>query len=144
MMTPLHLTDKQLKVLKYVKKRLTPSTVREIALQVKLDKNTVYSLMTRLTRLGCVESFLQTDPDRPYITAERHYKFITMEPQKQEKLFQKKEDQMFCKKFSKTRITIPEPFFSDPFNMTGERDADKDNKRKHKRARNVQKTVAIA
>ena len=143
-MTPLPLTDKQLKVLKYVKKRATPSTVREIALQVKLDKNTVYSLMTRLTRLGCVESFLKKDPDRPYITAERHYKFITMEPQKQEKLFQKKEDQMFCKKFSKTRITIPEPFFSDPFNMTGERDADKDNKRKHKRARNVQKAVAAA
>ena len=143
-MTPLPLTDKQLKVLKYVKKRATPSTVREIALQVKLDKNTVYSLMTRLTRLGCVESFLKKDPDRPYITAERHYKFITMESQKQEKLFQKKEDQMFCKKFSKTRITIPEPFFSDPFNMTGERDADKDNKRKHKRARNVQTPVATA
>ena len=143
-MTPQPLTDKQLKVLKYVKKRATPSTVREIALQVKLDKNTVYSLMTRLTRLGCVESFLKKDPDRPYITAERHYKFITMEPQKQEKLFQKKEDQMFCKKFSKTRVTMPEPFFSDPFNMTGERDADKDNKRKHKRARNVQKAVATA
>ena len=103
-MTPQPLTDKQLKVLKYVKKRATPSTVREIALQVKLDKNTVYSLMTRLTRLGCVESFLKKDPDRPYITAERHYKFITMEPQKQEKLFQKKEDQMYCRKFSKTRL----------------------------------------
>ena len=143
-MTLQPLTDKQLKVLKYVKKRATPSTVREIALQVKLDKNTVYSLMTRLTRVGCVESFLKKDPDRPYITAERHYKFITMEPQKQEKLFQKKEDQMFCKKFSKTRITIPEPFFSDPFNMTGVRDAHQDNKRKHKRTRNVQKTVATA
>ena len=143
-MTPLPLTDKQLKVLKYVKKRATPSTVREIALQVKLDKNTVYSLMTRLTRLGCVESFLKKDPDRPYITAERHYKFITMEPQKQDKLFQKKEDQMYCRKFSKTRVTMPEPFFSDPFNMTGVRDANKDNKRKYKRARNVQKTVATA
>lgn len=143
-MTPLPLTDKQLRVLKYVKKRATPSTVREIALQVKLDKNTVYSLMTRLTRLGCVESFLKKDPDRPYITAERHYKFITMEPQKQEKLFQKKEDQMYCRKFSKTRVTMPEPFFSDPFNMTGVRDANKDNKRKHKRTRNVQKTVATA
>ena len=143
-MTPLPLTDKQLRVLKYVKKRATPSTVREIALQVKLDKNTVYSLMTRLTRLGCVESFLKKDPDRPYITAERHSKFITMEPQKQEKLFQKKEDQMYCRKFSKTRVTMPEPFFSDPFNMTGVRDANKDNKRKYKRARNVQKTVATA
>ena len=143
-MTPQPLTDKQLKVLKYVKKRVTPPTVREIALQVQLDKNTVYSLMTRLTRLGCVESFLKKDPDRPYITAERHYKFITMEPTKQEKLFQKKEDQMFCKKFAKTRVTMPEPFFSDPFNMTGARDANKDNKRKHKRTRNVQKTVATA
>ena len=143
-MTPQPLTDKQLKVLKYVKKRATPTTVREIALQVKLDKNTVYSLMTRLTRLGCVESFLKKDPDRPYITAERHYKFITMEPQKQDKLFQKKEDQMYCRKFSKTRVTMPEPFFSDPFNMTGVRDANKDNKRKHKRTRNVQKTVATA
>jgi hypothetical protein len=126
-MTPQPLTDKQLKVLKYVKKRVTPPTVREIALQVQLDKNTVYSLMTRLTRLGCVESFL---------------KFITMEPTKQEKLFQKNEDQMYCKKFAKTRVTIPEPFFSDPFNMTGARDAHQNNKRKHKRTRNVQKTVA--
>ena len=141
-MTPQPLTDKQLKVLKYVKKRATPSTVREIALQVQLDKNTVYAVMIRLSRLGCVESFLKKDPDRPYITAERHYKFITMEPQKQEKLFQKKEDQMYCRKFSKTRVTMPEPFFSDPFNITGVRDANKDNKRKHKRARNVQKTVA--
>jgi hypothetical protein len=98
--------------------------------------------MTRLTRLGCVESFLKKDPDRPYITAERHYKFITMEPTKQEKLFQKNEDQMYCKKFAKTRVTIPEPFFSDPFNMTGARDANQNNKRKHKRTRNVQKTVA--
>jgi len=143
-MTPLPLTDKQLKVLKYVKKRITPPTVREIALQTKIDKNTVYAVMTRLTRLGCVESFLKKDPDRPYITAERHYKFITMEPQKQEKLFQKKEDQMFCKKFSKTRVTIPEPFFSDPFNITGVRDANKDNKRKHKRTRNVQTAVAAS
>ena len=95
-MTPLPLTDKQLKVLKYVKKRITPPTVREIALQTKIDKNTVYAVMTRLTRLGCVESFLKKDPDRPYITAERHYKFRTMEPTKQDKLFQKKEDQMFC------------------------------------------------
>ena len=143
-MIPQPLTAKQIKVLKYVKKRVIPPTVREIALQVQLDKSAVYSLLTRLARAGCVESFLKKDPNRPYITAERHYRFITMEPQKQEKLFQKKEDQMFCKKFSKTRITIPEPFFSDPFNMTGVRDADKDNKRKHKRARNVQKTVATA
>ena len=142
-MTPQPLTDKQLKVLKYVKKRVTPPTVREIALQVQLDKNTVYAVMTRLSRLGCVESFLMKDPDRPYIMAERHYKFITMEPKAKE-VKEKNEDQMFCKKFSKTRVTMPEPFFSDPFNITGVRDANKDNKRKHKRARNVQKTVATA
>ena len=142
-MTPHPLTDKQLKVLKYVKKRVTPPTVREIALQVQLDKNTVYSLMTRLTRLGCVESFLKKDPDRPYITAERHYKFITMEPKAKE-VKEKKEDQMYSKKFAKTRVTVPQPFFSDPFNMTGVRDANQNNKRKHKRTRNVQKTVATA
>jgi Fe2+ or Zn2+ uptake regulation protein len=142
-MTPHPLTDKQLKVLKYVKKRVTPPTVREIALQVQLDKNTVYAVMTRLSRLGCVESFLMKDPDRPYITAERHYKFITMEPKAKE-VKEKKEDQMYCKKFAKTRVTVPEPFFSDPFNMTGARDANKDNKRKHKRTRNVQKTVATS
>ena len=119
-MTPQPLTDKQLKVLKYVKKRATPPTVREIALQVKLDKNTVYSLMTRLTRLGCVESFLKKDPDRPYITAERHYKFITMEPEvKQTKA--KKESPTYCKKFAKTRVTMPEPFYSDPFNLSNKR-----------------------
>ena len=137
------LTDKQLKILKYVKKRVTPPTVKDIALQTMIDKNTVYAVMTRLTRLGCVESFLKKDPDRPYVTAERHYKFITMEPKAKE-VKEKKEDQMYCKKFSKTRITIPQPFFSDPFNMTGVRDAHQDNKRKHKRTRNVQKTVAAA
>ena len=135
------LTDKQLKILKYVKKRVTPPTVREIALQTMIDKNTFYAVMTRLTRLGCVESFLKKDPDRPYVTAERHYKFITMEPKAKE-VKEKKEDQMYCKKFAKTRVTIPQPFFSDPFNMTGVRDAHQDNKRKHKRTRNVQKTVA--
>ena len=137
------LTDKQIKILKYVKKRVTPPTVREIALQTMIDKNTVYAVMTRLTRLGCVESFLKKDPDRPYVTAERHYKFITMEPKAKE-VKEKKEDQMYCKKFAKTRVTIPEPFYSDPFNITGVRDAHQDNKRKHKRARNVQKTVATA
>jgi Fe2+ or Zn2+ uptake regulation protein len=142
-MTPQPLTAKQLKVLKYVKKRVTPPTVKEIALQVQLDKNAVYSLMTRLTRLGCVESFLKKDSDRPYIMAERHYKFITMEPKAKE-VKEKKEDQMYCKKFAKTRVTVPETFFSDPFNMTGARDASKDNKRKHKRTRNVQKTVETA
>ena len=139
-MTPLPLTDKQLKVLKYVKKRATPSTGREIALQVKLDKNTVYSLMTRLTRLGCVESFLKKDPDRKYIVAERYYKFVTMDPGAKEV----KEKIVTAPKFAKTRITIPEPFFSDPFNITGERDADKNNKRKHKRTRNVQTSVAAS
>jgi Fe2+ or Zn2+ uptake regulation protein len=137
------LTDKQTRVLKYVKKRTTPPTVRDIALQTKLDKSTVYAVMTRLVRWGCVESFLKKDPNRPYITAERHYKFITMEPTKQEKLFERKEDVMFCKKFAKTRVTIPKPFYSDPFNITGARD-DQDNKRKHKRTRNVQKTMAAA
>ena len=137
------LTDKQLKILKYVKKRATPPTVKDIALQTMIDKNTVYAVMTRLSRLGCVESFLKKDPNRPYITAERHYKFITMEPKAKE-VKEKKEDQMYCKKFTKTRVTVPQPFFSDPFNMTGARDAHQDNKRKHKRTRNVQKTVATA
>ena len=141
-MTPQPLTDKQIKVLKYVKKRATPPTVRDIALQTKIDKSTVYAVMTRLVRYGCVESFLKKDPNRPYITAERHYKFITMEPTKQEKLFQKQEDRLYSKKFAKARVTLPEPFFSDPFNMTGARDAHQDNKRKHKRTRNIQAPVA--
>ena len=135
------LTDKQLKILKYIKKRTTPPTVKDIALQTMIDKNTVYAVMTRLSRLGCVESFLKKDPDRPYIMAERHYKFITMELKTKE-VKEKKEDQMYCKKFAKTRVTVPQPFFSDPFNMTGARDANKDNKRKYKRTRNVQKTMA--
>lgn len=114
------LTDKQLKVLKYIKKRVTPPTVRDIALQTMIDKGTVYALMTRLSRLGCVESFLKKDLNRPHITAERHYKFITMEPEvKQAKA--KKESPMYCKKFAKTRVTMPEPFYSDPFNLSNRR-----------------------
>jgi DNA-binding MarR family transcriptional regulator len=127
------LTDKQLKVLKYIKKRVTPPTVRDIALQTMIDKSTVYALMTRLARMGCVESFLKKDPNRPHITAERHYKFVTMTPNAKEAK-EKKEDLMYCKKFAKTRVTVPEPFYSDPFNITGVRDANQNNKRKHKRA----------
>ena len=115
------LTDKQLKVLKYIKKRITPPTVRDIALQTMIDKGTVYALMTRLSRLGCVESFLKKDPNRPHITAERHYKFVTMEPKPQSKPFEKKEDLTYCKKFAKTRVTMPEPFYSDPFNLSNKR-----------------------
>ena len=137
-MIPQPLTAKQLKVLKYVKKRVTPPTVREIALQVQLDKSAVYSLLTRLARAGCVESFLKKDPNRPYITAERHYKFVTMTPKAKEE----KEKIVTVPKFAKTRVTVPEPFFSDPFNMTGARDANQNNKRKHKRTRNIQAPVA--
>ena len=121
------LTDKQLKVLRYIKKRVTPPTVRDIALQTKIDKGTVYALMTRLSRLGCVESFLKKDPNRPHITAERHYKFITMDPEVKETKT-KKENLMYCKKFAKTRVTMPEPFYSDPFNMTGARNANQQAK----------------
>ena len=139
-MTPQPLTDKQLKVLRYIKKRITPPTVREISLQTMIDKSTVYALMTKLARMGCVESFLKKDPGRKYIVAERYYKFVTMNPGAKEV----KEKIITAPKFAKTRITIPEPFFSDPFNITGERDANKDNKRKHKRTRNVQTAVAAS
>ena len=143
-MTPRPLTDKQLKVLKYVKKRVTPPTTTEIALQTSMSKTGAHVILTRLVRYGCLESFLKKDPNRPKIVAERRYSFLTDTPELQGELFQKKETILYSKKFAKTRVTIPEPFFSDPFNITGERDANKDNKRKHKRTRNVQTAVAAS
>ena len=143
-MTPQPLTDRQLRVLKYVKKRTTPPTTSEVALQTAMSKNGAHVILTRLVRYGCLESFLKKDPDRPKIAAERRYRFLTDTPKPQEELFQKKETVLYSKKFAKTRVTIPEPFFSDPFNITGVRDANKDNKRKHKRARNVQTSMEAA
>lgn len=143
-MTPQPLTDKQLKVLKYVKKRATPPTTSEVALQTAMSKNGAHIILTRLVRYGCLESFLKKDPNRPKIAAERRYRFLTDTPKPQEELFQNKETILYSKKFAKTRVTIPQPFFSDPFNMTGARDAHQDDKRKHKRTRNVQKTVATS
>ena len=143
-MTPLPLNDKQLRVLKYVKKRSTPPTTSEVAVQTKMSKNGAHLILSALVRKGYLESFLKKDPNRPKIVAERRYSFLTETPEPQGELFQKKEIVLYSKKFAKTRVTIPEPFFSDPFNMTGVRDADKDNKRKHKRARNVQTPVAAS
>jgi predicted transcriptional regulator len=109
------LTDKQIKVLKYMKKRTTPPTVRDISLQTMIDKSTCYALMKRLARLGCVESFLQKDKDRPYIVAERYYRFITMEP----KEIKTKPKPPAAQKFAKTRITLPNSVYNNPFNLTG-------------------------
>ena len=140
-MTPLPLNDKHLRVLRYVKKRSTSPTTGEVAVQTKMSKNGAHLILSALVRKGYLESFLQKDPNRPKIVAERRYSFLTDTPEPQGELFQKKETILYSKKFAKTRVTIPEPFFSDPFNITGERDADKDNKRKHKRTRNVQTSV---
>ena len=141
-MTPLPLNDKQLRVLRYVKKRATPPTTSEVALQTMMSKNGAHLILSALVRKGYLESFLKKDPNRPKIVAERRYSFLTDTPEPQGELFQRKETILYSKKFAKTRVTMPEPFFSDPFNMTGVRDANKDNKRKHKRARNVQTPVA--
>jgi Fe2+ or Zn2+ uptake regulation protein len=109
------LTDKQIKVLKYIKKRATPPTIREIALQTMIEKNTCYALLKRLSRLGCVESFLKKDPDRKYIVAERYYRFITMEV----KETKAKPKPPSAQKFAKTRITMPINTYHNPFNLTG-------------------------
>ena len=132
-MEEIKLTPLQLKALKYVKKRVTPPTTTAVALYMKMAKGNTHIILTRLVRLGCLESCLKKDPRRPHTVAERHYTFLSDTPKPQPKPFEKKEEPA-VKKFSKARVTIPEPFFSDPFNMTGVRDAHQDNKRKHKRA----------
>ena len=109
------LTDKQIKVLKYIRKRTTPPTVRDISLQTMIDKSTCYALMKRLARLGCVESFLKKDPDRKYIVAERYYRFITMDV----KEIKKQPKPPTAQKFAKTRITMPINTYHNPFNLTG-------------------------
>jgi hypothetical protein len=132
-MEEIKLTPLQLKALKYVKKRATAPTTTAIALYMKMAKANTHIVLTRLVRLGCLESFLKKDAHRPHIVAERHYIFLSDTPKPQPKPFEKQEEPA-VKKFSNTRVTVPKPFYSDPFNITGVRDANQNNKRKHKRA----------
>ena len=74
-MTPQPLTDKQIKVLKYVKKRATPPTTTEVALQTKMSKMGAHVLLTRLVRYGYLERI-----SRLKLVAERRYRFLTDVP----------------------------------------------------------------
>ena len=74
-MIPRPLTDKQIKVLRYVKKRATPPTTIEVALQTKMSKMEVHVLLTKLVRYGYLKRIMLVK-----LIAERRYRFLADVP----------------------------------------------------------------
>lgn len=101
------LTDLQLKILKYISKRKTPATAREIQLQVLSNLDAVSRALKTLTNKGCINS-------KPVIIGfvkDRHYEFVTMTPEP-------KSAKRSFKKFAKINITLENKYYNDPFGMT--------------------------
>lgn len=99
-------TDKQTKILNYLKKRKTPATIKEVSLQVKIEKRPCEQVLRQLTSKGFLKSWLTMDT---YIK-ERVFEYAT----------DKVEEKPFVKqvpKFHKSRVTVETKFYNNPFNI---------------------------
>jgi len=54
-------TDKQTKILNYLKKRKTPATIKEVSLQVKMEKQSCDQMLRQLANKGFLRSWLTMD-----------------------------------------------------------------------------------
>lgn len=54
-------TDKQTKILNYLKKRKTPATLKQVSLQVKMEKQSCDQTLRQLSSKGFLRSWLTTD-----------------------------------------------------------------------------------
>jgi DNA-binding Lrp family transcriptional regulator len=104
------MNDLQLKILKYISKRKTLATAKEIQLQTRTSLSTVSRALKTLTNKGCIKSksvminFVKV----------RQYELITMIPD------DTKPEKKTCAKFAKTRITIDTKYFHNPFGIGNE------------------------
>lgn len=100
------MTDKQSMILSYLKKRKTPSTLKQIYLQMKMEKRPCDQVLRQLANKGCIRTWMTMDT----FVKERLYEFVT------DKIVEKpviKESP----KFSKTRIKLDPKYFNNPFNI---------------------------
>jgi len=101
------MNDLQLKILKYISKRKTLATAKEIQLRLGQAVSTVSRALKTLTNKGCIKSksvmisFVKV----------RQYELITMVPD------DAKPEKKTCVKFAKTRITLDTKYFHNPFGI---------------------------
>jgi DNA-binding Lrp family transcriptional regulator len=101
------LTDLQLKILKYISKRKTLATAKEIQLQTRTSLATVSRALKTLTNRGCIRSksaivgFVKV----------RQYELVKMVP---DEITSTKK---ICVKFAKSRVTLDTKYFHNPFGI---------------------------
>jgi hypothetical protein len=100
------LTESHMKVLKYLSKRKTEATFKDIQLQTMLGIPTTKYVIRGLLHDG----YIKKRSDRLNRMTERYYTFASWEPV--ERVIIKRPV-----KFSKTRITIEPKFFNNPFSV---------------------------
>jgi DNA-binding MarR family transcriptional regulator len=98
-------TDKQLMILQYLKKRKTPSTLKQVYLQTKMEKRPCDQALRQLENKGFIKTWITMN-----IVKERVYEYVTDK-------IEEKPAVKYARKFSKTRINLDTKFFSDPFNI---------------------------
>jgi predicted transcriptional regulator len=100
------LTESHMKVLKYLSKRKTEATFKDIQLQTRLGIPTVKYVIRSLLYKG----YIKKRTDKINCVTERLYTFASWEPVPREPVKNPV-------KFTKTRITIEPKFFNNPFSV---------------------------
>ena len=100
------LTESHMKVLKYLSKRKTEATFKDIQLQTRLGSPTVKYVIRSLLYKGHIKK----RTEKINCVTERFYTFSSWEPVE-------KEPVKNPIKFAKTRITIEPKFFNNPFSV---------------------------
>ena len=103
------LTDIQLKILKYVSKRKTPVTSKDVQLQTKINRSTAISSLHLLAKKG----YIKSKPCMINCRKEYFYEFLTMEPVPEHPTNRPY-------RFAKTRITLDTKYFHNPFGISHE------------------------
>lgn len=100
------MTDKQKKILTYLKKRKTPADLKSVRLQTKIDKQTTVNCLNALLKKGCIKTSFRIDP----FTKERVWEWV--------------KDEYEVKKVSKPKKKpvveqeeVDVSFFHNPFNL---------------------------
>jgi hypothetical protein len=100
------MTDKQSMILQYLKKRKTPSTLKQVYLQTKMDRRPCDQALRQLTNKGYIKTWITMNT----FVKERVYEYVT------DKIVEKPVIKQ-APKFSKTRIKLDPKYFNNPFNI---------------------------